>query len=377
MITLITAVPGSGKTLYTLKTVKEFSEKKDEDYPEGRKVYYYNIPLTEEGEQVLGWEKLETPEEWYKLPDGAIIIIDECQRVFPVRRAGSPVPSHVSEFETHRHHGFDVFLITQHGSLLDSNIRRLVGRHTHLCRIFGMTAAQVYNWEGYQQTVDSTTTRGQCADSYKFIYPKEVYGWYKSAVLHTHKRRLPRKIWLLVFVVLLAVVSTIDGIFAFKNLMSKSEAPPEQQQTSQTNQSSSALNPTSVSQDEKRTLTPVEYLALRRPRFRDQPESAPSFYDELNVAKTFPKLSACVQMGDECKCYTQQETKIFVPNAQCVEYVQNGWFDPYREESRDRQILTNREVIPQPQMISPPVETYRTGSRIATIGTRPEPEKEG
>ncbi|WVA28241.1 hypothetical protein PCP40_33405 (plasmid) [Pseudomonas aeruginosa] len=55
-------------------------------------------------------------------------MIDEAQRVFG--NDGSRArPEKVTRFETHRHQGLDIHLITQHPSLLCTPVRKLVGKH--------------------------------------------------------------------------------------------------------------------------------------------------------------------------------------------------------------------------------------------------------
>lgn len=372
MITLITAVPGSGKTLYTLKTVKEYSERKDEDYPAGRKVYYFNIPLTEKGEETLDWEKLAEPHKWFELPYGAIIVIDECQEVFPVRKAGSHVPKYVELFTKHRHYGFDIFLITQNGKLLDSYIREVVGRHTHLNRIFGAQAAQIYNWDKYCESVRSNSVLNQCADTHKFMYPKEVYGWYKSSQLHTHKLKLPRKFWIMLACLVVALIALISSIYILTHL--GDDSVPRQTVQSSDMPSTQAAIPPSGSV-EKRSVTPEEYINQRRVRVSGAPQSAP-IYDELTKPRTFPRLSACVQMGSECKCYTQQGTEIKgIPPRSCGQYVAHGWFDDWQEDHLNRQLLADRDRVPPPLQISPPT-AQQLPNRVVTVGERP-PEQEG
>ncbi|MBN0698390.1 zonular occludens toxin, partial [Pseudomonas aeruginosa] len=82
------------------------------------------------------WVEFDTPEEWYNLPDGSVIVIDEAQRVFG--NDGSRArPEKVTRFETHRHQGLDIHLITQHPSLLCTPVRKLVGKHINFIRPYG------------------------------------------------------------------------------------------------------------------------------------------------------------------------------------------------------------------------------------------------
>ncbi|SCZ52948.1 zonular occludens toxin domain-containing protein [Thiohalomonas denitrificans] len=183
-IWLTTGLPGHGKTLRTIVDVEERRIK------EGRPVYYHGIP-----ELKLDWHELADPFQWHLLPDGAIIVIDEAQQTFPVRPSGARVPEHVSPFETHRHRGHDVVLVTQHPHLIDAHVRKLVERHQHVMRPFGHSYAVVYEW---QVCVDPQR-RGVEKDALKsrWKYPKDAFGAYKSASVHTVRKRLPGKLLLL------------------------------------------------------------------------------------------------------------------------------------------------------------------------------------
>lgn len=327
MIYLITAVPGSGKTLYTLKWLKEFADR------ENRQVYYSGIPLSDKGKEMLGWQELEDPETWHKLPPGAITVIDECQRIFPVRRAGGQVPEYVSAFETHRHKGHDVVLITQHPNLMDSHIRRLVGKHVHLLRIFGMQAAQKLSWDGIQENPNSASARQQCLDKTKFVYPKEVYTWYKSAELHTHKRQLPRRVWFFLFLLLVLGALIPFSLHLVKNMGKKPDAAPGVEGVPSNGMPGA---------QPKHVLTPAEYVQMRQPRVVGVPESA-EIYDDLAKPSDFPHMSACLlnKVSGRCSCYDQQGIEIYgIDKRACQVYAEKGWFNPYL--SRDRELADNR-----------------------------------
>lgn len=139
----------------------------------------------------LDWRMFDLPTLWYELERGAVIVIDECQQWFPPRSPGSKVPRHCSEFETHRHKGYDVHLITQDAKLLDNHIRRLTGRHIHFFnpftsnRVTRFQADKVFDPEDYharQKTQSKIIKR----DS-------KFYGLYWSADQHTHKFKIPLK----------------------------------------------------------------------------------------------------------------------------------------------------------------------------------------
>ena len=183
MIELITGLPGNGKSLYAITRTKERGEK------EGRPVYYSGITDC----MVPGWIECD-PQKWFELPKGSIIIIDEVQRVMRPRQHGTTVPDFVAKLETHRHLGVDLVLITQHPMLLDSNVRRLVGRHLHIIRKFGSHQAVAHEWSSVKEGCDKNR-EGSIQHHWQF--PKEAFNLYKSAELHTQKRRIPFKVWLL------------------------------------------------------------------------------------------------------------------------------------------------------------------------------------
>ena len=197
MITLITGQPGAGKTLYALNYVKALAEK------EGRPVFYDGIR-----DLKLPWTPLERCELWFEVPAGAIVVIDECQRAFRPRGAGAQVPKHVEQLETHRHHGIDLILITQHPMLVDSNVRRLAGRHFHVVRAFGLQKSTVHEWGEVREQCDKNRSGSVRHD---FFYPKESFRWYQSAEVHTVRRRIPMRVYFLFAIPLL--VAALGYVF--------------------------------------------------------------------------------------------------------------------------------------------------------------------
>ena len=49
-----------------------------------------------------------------RLPAGAIIVVDECQKYMPARRGAADAPQWIKDLSTHRHLGLDFILISQH-----------------------------------------------------------------------------------------------------------------------------------------------------------------------------------------------------------------------------------------------------------------------
>lgn len=206
MISLFTGLPGSGKTLLAIEDI--LANKQSEKC----RALYTNIDGLDF--EALGCFRLENPEDWFNLPDGSIVVIDECQRFFPPRPNGSKVPESVQHFETHRHQGLDVVLITQHPSLLDNNVRKLVELHRHCYRPFGMNNRRVFEWNSCNPTPEPAQDKSNALRTVK-KFDENLYKYYKSATVHTHQPRIPYKKFIMLGVIVLGIF--FGFFFAFFN----------------------------------------------------------------------------------------------------------------------------------------------------------------
>lgn len=328
MIYLTTGQPGAGKTLWTIAYIKQLAER------ENRPVYYSGI-----SDLKLPWIELDKPEEWFKLPQGSIIVIDEAQRLFRPRGTGSSTPEYVAQLETHRHHGFDIFVITQHPMLVESNVRRLVGKHWHVMRAFGMHRATVHEFTNIKDNPDKSRT-GSIRHEWK--YPPEVFSFYKSAELHTHKRSIPVRVWMLIgipFVIVPLVWFLVVRLNPANAPASRlAETPKAFEQGGR--------------QDVSRPLTTGEYVSLQIPRINDLPQSAPR-YDEITQPVSAPKPVSCVESASRgCKCFSQQATPLAVSDNTCRMIVKQGWFDDTQASAYKDVAPTLERQLPQ---TAPPV----------------------
>ena len=210
MITVITAVPGSGKTLYVVeqldKEVRKIVDERKNPDPDpvilNRRIYHNidGLDVTRFADPSL---LLPLPEDadWRQTPDGSLVVYDEAWQFFPVTSKRDVDDPRLADLAVHRHTGHDIIFITQHPSQLHTFLRRLGNIHIHLYRMFGLAVSTVYTW---QHVVDSPNSRTEQerADKQTWKFPKRYYSWYKSATAHTHKFRLPRRI---TFYLLLAV----------------------------------------------------------------------------------------------------------------------------------------------------------------------------
>lgn len=320
MLFMITGLPGAGKSLYTIHRVTTDPQLK------GREVFYYGIP-----ELQLPWIKLDDPKKWFEVPEGSVVVIDEAQKVFPLRSAGSHVPPHVSEFETHRHRGVDVVLVTQDASLVDAHVRKLTERHFLLKRPFGLDYAKVLEFHGIGDANNSAEVK-QALET-RFTHPKELYGKYKSASVHAVKKRVPVKALLLPLLFLAIVLA---GYFVYNRMFGpdstaakvKLEKKKEEQEKKKAPGATIQTANSGKQQGLPRSLP--AYLDEFTPRTPDLPSSAP-IYDQLVAqVKDFPRVAGCVSNKGKCWCYTQQGTRLDIRPDVCTANVAYGNFDAYK-----------------------------------------------
>ena len=90
MLFLRTGLPGSGKTLNTIKELDEEHQVdpenpdqrlyKEPDHPDlpPRTIYYHGIPELKVDKLKSRWVEFDHPETWYTLPDGRAAAKTEC-----------------------------------------------------------------------------------------------------------------------------------------------------------------------------------------------------------------------------------------------------------------------------------------------------------
>ncbi|WP_283119013.1 zonular occludens toxin domain-containing protein [Neisseria sp. HMSC069H12] len=258
--------------------------------------------------------------------------MDEAQRLMGTRSAASKVPPFIEALATHRHHGLDIVLITQHPSFLDSFVRRLVQRHMHVS--IKPVGRKLYEWNECVDQPDSSVNIAKAIER-TFVLPKKSFGMYKSAEVHTKpKRRIPKS---LIFVVLFIPLLIGFTLYTINN-MSKRFSANEQQTTSTTAASDvdgaepkTSPDPADIGQN----LKPEDFV----PTLAEKPESKP-IYNGVRQVKTFEYPVGCVDGGKSgCTCYSDQGTPIKeITKTMCKDYVRNGLpFNPYKDKTQTTQ----------------------------------------
>ena len=318
-ITLVTGLPGHGKTLWTLARMKPLAD------AENRPVFHNHI----DGLAIDGWVAHDA-DKWFDLPPNSYMVIDEARKVFPPRARAAAQPKHVEELGEHRHMGIDLFIISQHPMQLDTELRKLVDRHFHVVRKFGTRWATVYEFPSGVQDSPEKNKQKNGVVRHEWKYPKNVFGWYKSAEVHTVKARLPLRVWMFFATMILVPVAIWFvyqrlyvqhglGVAAAAQAASAASAPWRVAPGRVAGQGNAR---------QADVMTEAEYLARFRPKIVGLAFTAP-VYDELTkpVEAVYP--SVCAYSPDfPCRCWSNRGFSLVVPRQLCEQLAKEP-MDPY------------------------------------------------
>ena len=369
MIILQTGVPGSGKTASVVAMLmgdESYTHFIDKDGVKKKR------PLFVNGISELMLEHTELDDEQIRaqplqdfLPYGSLVVIDEVQRLMGTRSAASKVPHYIEALATHRHHGLDIILITQHPSFLDPFVRKLVQRHMHIS--IKSIGRKLYEWNECIDQPDSATNIAKAVER-QFKVPKQAFDKYKSAEVHTKpKRKLPLVV---IFLAVFLPVLIVFGFYTLGRVKSRFDASPQEQAASAVAASDTVADVGGLV-DAPAPATGQSLTAdMFTPTIPEKPESKP-LYDGVRQVKTFERVAACVKGGQTgCTCYSDQATPLIeISKAQCLKYVKNGLpFDPYREPPQE----------PQPQQAAEPqqeTQLEQLGQQVITLSGEPKMPK--
>ncbi|MBB5391281.1 MULTISPECIES: zonular occludens toxin domain-containing protein [unclassified Herbaspirillum] len=198
-ITLVTGVPGSGKTLWAVSSLQK-------EVKAGRRVIVNGIR-----DLVIDHEPVDDDwiREWHRhCQPNDLIVIDEVQRIWPNVSSSVKPTEAIEQLHVHRHFGVDMIVITQHPNRMNKTIRDLVGHHVHVRRLFGGNRAMLYQWD------HAHNPNSGLRDAVKtpWRYPKNVFDLYTSAELHTKpKAVIPKALFIIPIALVVAVTMAWQG----------------------------------------------------------------------------------------------------------------------------------------------------------------------
>lgn len=322
-ITLITAAPGAGKTIYAVWHLIKPALEAD------RVVYTAGIPelklpaISLSYSQVKKWADRELidvenpsgipipddekPSRLQNITEGALIVIDEVQYLWPA--SGSKEPGEDIKYLTkHRHHGLEFVLITQAPQLIHKNVLAVVDKHIHM--LSDWHGRKRYEWPEYCATVRATSSKLK-AVSQRYELPKEAYGLYRSASMHvTQKRRKP----LMAYVVPLAFFGLIYMGYMF-NQRILSDPQPESTETVKKEPVDTQPSQPSQAQPPNPVIQPAPVATVARP----------VTYALVSDQIDWTRVSACIASTKKCICYGKSSERLVIPPETCRKAVEAGW----------------------------------------------------
>lgn len=202
MITVITGVPGAGKTLFAIQKLLlpmvGTSIKIDNDYGDQVEVprtIFTNINGLLVDHELIQADTDQGLHNWHNwAKPGSVIVFDEFQRAWPPRPNGSKLPEDLSALDTHRHMGVDFILITQNVMNCDRHLHGLTGRHLHVRRMAGLPMCVVYEWDHCSRSLQFKNAMARKP----WRYDRKIFKLYKSAKVHTKQpRSLPATLYVI------------------------------------------------------------------------------------------------------------------------------------------------------------------------------------
>lgn len=183
MIRLITGTPGSGKTLWVVKQLLELFNRPDDKqrpiYSNIRNLKFDNV--------------LDVPDDYRECPTGSLIIYDEAQQYKAFAKETRATDNECGKsLSTHRHGGYDIWLITQSPKLLNDFAMENVGEHVHIYRPRNKKTVRLYFWSYAVKNLTKSNFK-DADDERVWRYEPHLYQYYKSAEVHTYEKRISQR----------------------------------------------------------------------------------------------------------------------------------------------------------------------------------------
>lgn len=330
-IELYTGKPGNGKTAFMMERLLKEAEKGE------RPIFAAGIDGLKPGLATV----LEDPKKWNEfdangdriVPDGSLVFVDEAWKWFGHLHDASrqATPPHVLALAEHRHRGIDFVWTTQGPNQLYPFVRPLCADHFHCVRRFGTQVVDVYHWEELQEDVKSSTKREAARRSTRNL-PEKAFGSYKSAEVHTIKKRIPKRLYVaLALPVFLAV-----AVFVAYSTLSPSARAERIAEGTGSALAEPAPDEAQGTRARREPFTVETWAQRFVPRIAAHPMSAPAYDDRPVLAQ--PRIACMIGERVGCLCKTEQGTDYHVPANQCRLIVKaGGLYDPFRapiEETR-------------------------------------------
>lgn len=321
-ITLITGIPGSGKTLFAVNELKKFIEQNNvSDDP-------CNIYCDITGLKIS--DIPPPPLDWRETPPRSLLIYDEAQ-FHDEFKAGRGLTKYkqVEEMTIHRKTGHKLWFVTQDPSRLHNDILAMVEIHYHLERPYGAKLATIYQYRGAERKPSGVSVKQRAESKKLFNYDKRLFDLYESSQVDDGiKFRLPRE--LTVWVILAVIVGvyfytqvTSDGMQKYLNMASGESAETAETQDKQTAQDSTKTPPQPSSEGQGQPPAPpppseADKLQGRRVYYY-QKWLSPDY--ELIKSEQNLQVRGVMKMRDKCIAYNTHGDMMTLTKDECNYYI--------------------------------------------------------
>ncbi|EMF0909626.1 Zonular occludens toxin [Acinetobacter baumannii] len=359
-IKLITAQPGSYKTAMMMELANKIAS-------EGRPIYLCNVRGLKP-EIPFPYQTLDHFKDWIDTPETSVIFVDEVQeftRDVPTNCKTEDLPRWLTLLEKHRHEGKDIFIVTQHPMFIHTHVRRLTSEHIHLVRNGNVPFAAKRTWGFVESDPDDfqkATFKNGCTTTI-FRPNKEVFNWYESTVLDTHKFKIPTK-----FIKGAATIAAIFGIcfwFGYPVVSKYYHAAKKDTVPTSPQSASDESNMTMAQKAERDAalagLTPEQYADLMHPEKRNAELQAKNDVRMETIAVKYnpnrpydldtsqiqyevtakPVFSGCMKLKGRYVAYTQQGTVLHdVSQSDCRKLMEDGDrpFNYFKDEQQQQMV---------------------------------------
>ncbi|MDG2524219.1 zonular occludens toxin domain-containing protein [Stenotrophomonas sp. HITSZ_GD] len=333
-ISLLTGLPGAGKSLRMAEAISKLVEK-------GEHVFACNI----DGLKIPGVTLWEDARQWRDLPAGAILFVDEAQAFFPERRGGE-APEYV-RMNKIRHDGIRLVLATQQPNYLDTYLRGLVGYHEHLLRRAGKQESFLFRENQVMDVVRqklATIKRNYDYEVYKF--KPRYFACYDSAQTHQIKYQMPALVKKALMILPVAALLAGGAWYAVyrDTIFAKAAAPAQKTAPPAPSLAGAAASPGVVA---AKVTTGEQYVAQLVPMVADVPWSAPAYVDRPVVSD--PHVY-CMATENSCRCVTEQNTRTVLRDDVCRDIARWGEpYNPYKAPHSPQQAQQALPADPTPQ----------------------------
>lgn len=288
--------------------------------------------------------------ESHVIPNGSLIFVDEAWKWFGHLQNATrqSTPDHVLQLAEHRHRGIDFVWTYQQPCQIYPFARGLCAEHYHVVRRFGTQFIEVFKWQELNEEVKSQAKR-ESAQRVTRTLPEDSWKAFKSAEVHTIKRRIPFRVLALPA---LAVAAVVLGWFAYGMLKPSAMAASIVGSEAGTAPAGPARSThANGSEKDKPPLTAAEYARRHLPRFPTMPHTA-EIFDERGITadpQLFCMSSEAGEGADGYReasviCLTEQGTRYDLGEGEARRVARWGTpYNPYKQRERSE---SRNEAVP-------------------------------